>query len=146
MHVKIYSQFRRIIISVFLPGCCLYLYLYHDLTGDYNEVQLFGALMVTMLVALGAYLYIPAAKKVERGSLIWTFGLCFSVILAVCGITMNEISAWRDNYGGGISFVMFAIYIPAIHLFGQNWDKPYKWSSFKRVKSIEDESNQLDKA
>ncbi|MYE62535.1 MAG: hypothetical protein F4X29_04425 [Rhodothermaceae bacterium] len=123
----------------------MYLHLYYDLNGDYNGIQIFWALVVTMLVAFGVYLYIPAAKKVKRGGLIWTFGLCFSVILAVYGITMNEISAWRDHYGGGFSFVMFALYIPAIHLFGQNWDKRYEWPFFKRPRKIGEGSGQLNK-
>lgn len=146
--------FMRILISGLFPGWCLYFYLNHDLDGDYSKAQLLWSSLITIIVAISVFMYVPVAKKIERGSLIWRLGLGFTIVLAVIGLgrwffeffivlhlpedLMTSdvgISEW------GASLLMIAIYIPVIHSTAANWDIGHKWSSLlKRATPVEDVS------
>ena len=130
------SFLMRLILSVCFPLLSLHAY-WRDLDGNYSGMQFLWGLVIAIIATVAIFLYVPVAKKVERGSVVWTFGLLFAIFVPAVVIlgSMGETKIW----GRAVSF--FALWIPVIHISAQRWDKTYKWSFFKRVRPIEQEKD-----
>ena len=119
--------FKRLTLSVCFPFLGLYTY-WRDLNGDHSGTQLLWGIVVAIIAGLAIFLYVPVAKKVERGSIVWTLGLLFAILVPAVLIlgSMGETIVWARAVS------LFAIMTPAIHLSAQRCDRRYTWSLLKR--------------
>lgn len=133
---------RRLCISIIFPLFAFYWY-WQVFDEKNSDVDLLRGAVISMVLAITIFLYLPTGKKIERFSIAWGLGLILTLFLASMGLIMSgfigsaefipiETKAWGEY------IFFFAIWMPVIHELASSWDKPYKWSFFKRPTPIED--------
>ncbi|MXX96409.1 MAG: hypothetical protein F4065_04650 [Rhodothermaceae bacterium] len=118
----------RVGFSAVYPLISLWTY-WRAFDGNYTGTDILWGVAVTIILASAIYLYLPIAKKVERGSIIWFLGL-----LTIFGIfTFGTVLAgfWThwiiripvEQQAWGEYITYSAIWIPAIHTIAKNKNK-----------------------
>lgn len=137
---KTNEKFRKLIFALVLSLLSFWTYSRH-LGDDYSGMNLLWGVLVT--IGLVIFLYLFPFKKIKRFSVAWGIGISVSMAVAIVGMVLSSpmmtgvLNAWAEYM---IFLGLFGSIIPIVIVPKEY--KRYKGSFFKRVRPIEDESNQ----
>ena len=99
---------------------------------DNTAVDMLWGGMVTLFLALAIYLYFPVGSRIERGSLIWFFGMFTAVILFTSGLLLSDAEFMSDVYRAWGNYIwFFALWMPVIIEAAMRQNRPSEITLFK---------------
>lgn len=120
--IKFFNTYvRRIVASVGFPLFAFSVY-WRAFDGDHTGTDIFWGVVVMAIFASATYLYFPIGQRVERGSIIWFFGLFVMICLLILASVLQgfwthwiiDIPVAEQAWGEYIFFLV--IWIPVIYV------------------------------